>query len=314
MPHDFKYLQDMWVRENDHALLSPPVSPPLPDRPWEQCALADGDYGRDYAVEFRVTPVDTEALPNGEQLTAGVLLRYRSPDQYYYAGIGGWGAKIFIGKVERQHNKVVWSNLATQGARAELALHVPYHVRAECHGRQITVVLKDNDTKISLQDDTHSDGPWGFRTVRTQARFADITIAGPTQPSCFVIMPFTTALAFVYAMIKDTVEQIGLACHRADEHLAAAFIPAELMSRIQASDLIIADVTGKNANVYYEVGLALAAQRPLILLAQSDAEIAFDLQQVRTVRYQDPDDLRAKLHQAINEVFWVSRRRERPGP
>lgn len=303
MTHRFRYLQSGWTVENDDTLVSPALG-----GHWEQCALVEGEAGADYAIDLEVTPLASEERESGQDITAGAILRYGGEFAYYYAGIGGWGARLFIGKVQSRNGTTIWSTLATEGARADLRLGATYRLRAECQGKQLSLTFADS-ARISLNDDTYSAGSWGLRTVRTQARFAKLRVAGPTKPRCFVIMPFTTDLRFVYMIIKDTVLNIGLDCHKADDGAAAEPITDGVWSDIRQSDLVIADLTGRNANVYYEVGFAHAIGKPLIMLAQKTEDITSDLRHIRAVVYTGPDDLRAKLHQAINDTFWAPRGR-----
>jgi hypothetical protein len=80
----------------------------------------------------------------------------------------------------------------------------------------------------------------------------------------------------------------------------------DILSSISRADLVIADLTGTNPNVYYEVGLAQAFGKKLILVAQSREDLAFDLAHLRTIFYASPDDLRSKLEAAIQDTFWRS--------
>jgi nucleoside 2-deoxyribosyltransferase len=55
---------------------------------------------------------------------------------------------------------------------------------------------------------------------------------------------------------------------------------------IQMADVILADLTRKNANVFYEVGICHALAKPVLLLAQSIDEVPFDLRHRRVLLYE----------------------------
>lgn len=289
-------LGDPWTQEEGDTL----VSPPLGDH-WEQAVLFREHQGKDYSIDLEVT------LLAGESNAAGIIFRYGGENRYYYAGVGGFGKSTFIGRVEIREGNPLWSCLVSQGERGDIAFNQAYRIRVECEGQQLTLYAHDN-AKLSIRDSTYPAGTWGLRTIRTQARFSNISVAGPSTPRCFVIMPFVTSLDFVYEVIREVVEGSELRCHRVDESAVAQPISNEIREGIASADLIVADLTGRNANVYYEAGLAHALDKPLILLAQSKEDLAFDLAHIRAVFYSSPGDLRAKLGQAIEDTFWRPRR------
>lgn len=293
---NYKAVRAPWIEEEGNTLLSPPLG-----GHWEQAVLFTEDPGKDYSIDLEVT------LLHGESNTAGITFRVCGENQYYYAGVGGFEKNSFIGKVEVQEGKLVWSLLVSQGERRDISFENAYRIRVECEGEQLTLVAQDN-AKLSIRDSTYPAGSWGLRTIRTQARFSNIKVAGPSVPRCFVIMPFVTSLHFVYETIREVVEENKLLCHRVDDAAVAQPIISEIREDIESADLIVADLTGLNANVYYEAGLAHALDKPLILLAQSKEDLAFDLAHIRTVFYSSPSELRARLAQAIQDTFWRPRR------
>jgi hypothetical protein len=108
---------------------------------------------------------------------------------------------------------------------------------------------------------------------------------------CFVLMPFDMALRNVYEVISATVKnRCGLDCLRADELYMSNQITDDIWNCINEARFLIADLTGLNANVFYEVGLAHALKKPIILLAQKREALPFDVRGIRCIEY-DPDDL-----------------------
>src|SRR4051794_18566007 len=90
---------------------------------------------------------------------------------------------------------------------------------------------------------------------------------------CFVIMPFgnpkvnpehARKLDLIYSQwIKPTVESIkdpckpdeSIVCHRADKAMRPEEIITHIIEHLMTSDIVIADLSGKNANVFYELGV-----------------------------------------------------------
>ena len=77
---------------------------------------------------------------------------------------------------------------------------------------------------------------------------------------------------------------------RADQDLGAAIIK-EMIERLAISDLVIADVTTPNGNVYYEIGVRHAAKATdCVMIAADWTRPLFDINQMRQVRYPLPTE------------------------
>jgi hypothetical protein len=78
----------------------------------------------------------------------------------------------------------------------------------------------------------------------------------------------------------------NLACERGDDVFGSNVIMEDIMTSIQSSDLILADLTRKNPNVFYEVGIAHALGKQVLLLSQSIDDVPFDLRHRRILIYE----------------------------
>jgi len=106
------------------------------------------------------------------------------------------------------------------------------------------------------------------------------------------------------AAFEPAIRQLGYDPVRADQDLGAAIIK-EMIERLAISDLVIADVTTPNGNVYYEVGVRHAAKpTDCVMVAADWTRPLFDINQMRQLRYPLPaesvDDLTAA---GIRRVF-----------
>lgn len=99
------------------------------------------------------------------------------------------------------------------------------------------------------------------------------------KPFCFVLMPFNEELDDIYELgIKQSCLEAGAYCERVDEQIfEGSSILERIYNQISEADIIIADLTDRNPNVFYEVGYAHALQKPTILLTKSAGDIPFDL-------------------------------------
>ena len=106
------------------------------------------------------------------------------------------------------------------------------------------------------------------------------------ERTAFVMMPFASEFDDVYqSLIREPLISAGYQVFRGDDLLNQNNILEEIIGSIERSSLLIADLSTANPNVYYELGLAHAFQRPVVLFAQDIAEVPFDLRSYRIIQY-----------------------------
>ena len=104
--------------------------------------------------------------------------------------------------------------------------------------------------------------------------------------SAFVLMPFDPEFDSIYhGFIKFALELAGLSVKRADDIQNQRNILRDVFDGIVNSDLIVADLTYLNPNVFYELAIAHAFRKPVILITQSIDEVPFDLKSYRLIEY-----------------------------
>jgi hypothetical protein len=109
---------------------------------------------------------------------------------------------------------------------------------------------------------------------------------GKPKDKCFVISPFGGWNDDYYTEIfQPSIKAAGLEPARADDLFRSSNIVHDIWHLVSSARVLLADLTGKNANVFYELGLAHAAQKPVLLLTQTLDDIPFDLQALRVITY-----------------------------
>lgn len=102
----------------------------------------------------------------------------------------------------------------------------------------------------------------------------------------FILMPFAKEFDNVYKKaLKPTLESLDYICKRADEISESKEIINIIWEQINRANIIIADLTGKNPNVYYELGYAHALGKDTILITESIDDVPFDLRHRKCVKY-----------------------------
>jgi hypothetical protein len=124
----------------------------------------------------------------------------------------------------------------------------------------------------------------------------------PREPKLVaVMMPFAPEFDVVYETIEAAVADAGLTCVRADNIWEHHQVIGDILSILWRSQIVVADLSGKNANVFYETGLAHALPRSTILLTQNPNDVPFDLQSIRYLHYGVGTDQRAALRKLLAE-------------
>jgi hypothetical protein len=121
---------------------------------------------------------------------------------------------------------------------------------------------------------------------------------------CFVLMPFAPNFDRLYkGHIKMAVQIAGFRCIRADDIFSPSKIIEDIWIHICKSKAIIADVTGRNPNVFYEIGIAHTVGKPVILITQDESDIPFDIAGIRYFVYTDDEKGWQKLQSDIVQAL-----------
>lgn len=126
---------------------------------------------------------------------------------------------------------------------------------------------------------------------------------------CFVLMPFEKKFDAIYEkIIKKVVEDdCSYKCKRADEIFGTKPIIEDIWEYIRKAKFLISELTNKNPNVYYELGIAHALEKDVILITQNIDNVPFDLRHYRCLIYEDSivgaELLGQGLKDTINVLF-----------
>jgi hypothetical protein len=129
------------------------------------------------------------------------------------------------------------------------------------------------------------------------------------QKLCFVLMPFREPFDTYYArIIKPAIRDLGLDALRSDEIYGTSPIIQDIWTHIWKACLVVADVTDKNPNVNYELGLCHTLGVPTVIISRKEEDVPFDYRHRRCIIYrvEDPgwdDKLRDDLKKTIGTIF-----------
>lgn len=111
----------------------------------------------------------------------------------------------------------------------------------------------------------------------------------------FVLTPFHPRYDKTYQAIKGACQKLGLECMRGDEEFRPGNVLSHILELMAGASIVIANIDGRNANVYYELGIAHALGKKTILVASSLSKVPFDMQSQRIVLFSSVDELAEKL-------------------
>lgn len=120
------------------------------------------------------------------------------------------------------------------------------------------------------------------------------------RQKCFVAMPFSDTYDPLYDSIKRSIENAGYECIRLDEEIFTTSIVDKIFAEIQDCRFFIFVATGRNPNVFYEAGFALALGKEVITLVDDLQELPFDVKARNTIIYNNDFAL---LEEKLNSVL-----------
>ena len=133
--------------------------------------------------------------------------------------------------------------------------------------------------------------------------------ANSDPKSCFIISPIgepnsperehnDSVRDFV---VKEAVRELGYEAVRADEIAEPGSITSQIMQRIFDDDLIVADLTDHNPNVFYELSVRHAVGKPFVQIITEGQDIPFDVQGMRLIFYDLTKP--ASVHKAKTDII-----------
>lgn len=182
--------------------------------------------------------------------------------------------------------------------------------------RAINSLIFQNDLE-KVDDNRFIVRPSIFRSINQTMRsvsldrksnryYQEIQIQA-VEPFCFVLMPFREEefqQAIYFDVIKPFIEnEFKISCYRVDEDNLPDRIDNKIYSYILRAAFVVAEVTTRNPNVLYELGLAHMLEKDCIILTQTPhSEVPFDINRISAEPYKNDDELRPYLRRSISAL------------
>ena len=166
---------------------------------------------------------------------------------------------------------------------------------------------------VSEFDRTH----WAIKDVNLFRAIVQITQSSKPKPEVFsisphetidpsavsVMMPFDKKFDQAYESIKNAAAECNLTCNRADGIWEEDAIIQDIVNLINRSFIVVCDCTGRNPNVFYEMGIAHTLGRQVVMITQSKEDVPFDVNHLRFIAYHNNGEGVEKLKKHLVDRF-----------
>jgi hypothetical protein len=238
-----------------------------------------------------------------------ILLGYRSLDNEFYAvgiGPGGKGYSIlhFIPKVGLEH-------VAAAGLDQDLPVGQPIKFSVKVRGQRMLVEVDDVRVFEHVFSAPLPYGQlglyaWGKEGEAEFTHLAEFTqfYAKPERGDVFVVMQFSGFEELYSDVIEPVVtKEFRLRPYRADQVYGPGSIMEDIIRGIETAQIVIAEITPPNENVFYEVGYAHALKKPTILLVdrKERQKLPFDLSGYRCLFYENSIGGKRKVDEELKK-------------
>jgi hypothetical protein len=158
-------------------------------------------------------------------------------------------------------------------------------------------LIEDVSGKKRVLDITHTPSESsGVSAIKTEDHLKKVSkgVSVAAGDSCFVIMPFADPIGGYYELIYEpAIKKTGLTPVRADTDIfGTGKIIDQIWAGLKRAKVLVAELTGRNPNVLYELGLAHALHKPVVLISSNEDDVPFDVRHVRVIYYD------------VNDPFW----------
>ncbi|MEM9952702.1 MAG: hypothetical protein AAF846_13935 [Chloroflexota bacterium] len=137
--------------------------------------------------------------------------------------------------------------------------------------------------------------------------FGEVSTSPQFQCDIFMIMPFREPFWKIYQKhTQSVIENQNLVVKTGKDVFSDKDVMNDIWSLTNNAKIVIADCTGRNANVFYEIGIAHTLGKPVIPITQSIEDIPFDIRHRRVIEYSYPDGMEkfeGELGDAIQKLL-----------
>jgi len=246
---------------------------------------------------------DIEAKVKFTEITknnAAEIVAYFDPNTrtFLSAGLGGVGTSFFI-----RHWNGQWTYHAMAGNKSNLQPNQEYDLKLTLNGSFASLWVNEVNVLSAQLPFSLPPSQTGMHFIGESAvEVSKFRVSG-SKGKAFVVMEFGTPFDEIYIdVISEICSEFDIEAQRADDVYGPGLIIADVIRDIAEADFVVAEVTPKNPNVYYEIGYAHAINKPTILLADRTIDkLPFDIAGFRTLFYSNTISGKGKFEDGLRK-------------
>jgi hypothetical protein len=230
----------------------------------------------------------------------GIVLGYRSPEQHYvFAELGAARSAYSVGEYVSGFG---WRPLLAAGQLENLRSDRDYVLQVNLVGQELRVLVDSVPVIQHLLAHPLEGRRVGLIAAGNhEVAFSDLTVS-TGRPKAFVVMQYAEPYdTFYREVIQNQAEASGFDVVRIDEKAGPGIIFQDIQREIEQAEIVIAEITPTNPNVFYELGYAHALGKPTILLARRESELPFDIRSFKVVFYNDTIGGKAEVERNLRK-------------
>jgi hypothetical protein len=254
--------------------------------------------------KFRLTNGDATTLVRfptsaGPLDSAARLIVGYQPERYLSIGIGGYGYAFVIDQFDVARG---WRALRATGVPENLQRDRDYKLTVRVRGQKVSLEVDDIPVLETALESPIPDGQLGLFTwgpAPVQFRQTQLVQA---QGTLFVAMPLRDPYFELHnEVIQASAKAVDLHAYHGGEIYGPGVILKDVVDSILTCQVVAAEITEPNPNVYYELGYAHALNKPTILLVEERARkcLPFDISGYRCLFYENTIGGKRKIEETL---------------
>ncbi|MGH8479006.1 MAG: hypothetical protein ACREXK_05375 [Gammaproteobacteria bacterium] len=241
------------------------------------------------SIPFRDGSIRTSVrLARNECTSAGIAIGYQSMNAEWVSAQIGAHDRAYAISVYRPG--VGWEAIALAGLLSNVNLDQDHIMELTVAGQRVSMTVDDVRVfDLVLPKPLEGTGAGLFAWDDAKVVFTRTEVT-TVRPRIFVIMPFAEPFDTLYReVIRPVAERLEFEIVRVDELEGPGIIVDDIQRQISQANAVVAEISSRNPNVFYELGYAHALEKPAVLLAkrESSGEMPFDIRGYRAIFYDD---------------------------
>jgi hypothetical protein len=273
-------IEGKWDFPSGRAIYQGPAGKDKVERPW---GIAIG------SIPFRDGSVSTRIkLTRNHKTAAGILFGYHSANAHYWiAQLGAYDSAYAITEYDPG---VGWKALVQAGHVSNFKIDSEFRLDVKVLGQNVSMTVDEVPVlSVYLSRPSEGTGLGLFAWDDAPIEFMQTSLL-PETPRIFVIMPFSEPFDTLYRdVIFPVARNLDFEVVRVDELAGPGIILEDIQRQIAESHAVVAEISSRNPNVFYELGFAHARNKPAVLLVRREdgQGMPFDIRGYRAIFYDD---------------------------